>query len=76
MLCSVCSLGLVYRAGSPADTSCRTELGHGSNVRGLETQAIWDPRKKEFILHSPTLTASKWWNGECVRRSEAWFNAD
>lgn len=46
---------------------CRTELGHGSNVRGLECQARWDPNTKEFILHSPTLTASKWWNGTMGR---------
>jgi acyl-CoA oxidase len=45
----------------------QTELGHGSNVRGLELQARWDPKSKEFILHSPTLTASKWWNGALGR---------
>lgn len=45
----------------------RTELGHGSNVRGLELQAKWDPKTKEFVLHSPTLTASKWWNGTMGR---------
>ncbi|EOA92254.1 hypothetical protein ACJQWK_03762 [Exserohilum turcicum] len=45
----------------------QTELGHGSNVRGLETTAKWDPVKKEFEIHSPTLTASKWWNGSMGR---------
>lgn len=45
----------------------QTELGHGSNVRGLELEARWDPRTKEFVLHSPTLTASKWWNGSLGR---------
>ena len=45
----------------------QTEMGHGSNVRGLELQAKWDPTSKEFILHSPTLTASKWWNGALGR---------
>ena len=45
----------------------QTELGHGSNVRGIECQAIWDPKTKEFIIHSPTLTASKWWNGALGR---------
>ncbi|KAJ5722493.1 Acyl-CoA oxidase [Penicillium malachiteum] len=45
----------------------QTELGHGSNVRGLELEARWDPATKEFILHSPTLTASKWWNGSLGR---------
>ncbi|KAJ5916641.1 hypothetical protein N7504_000656 [Penicillium tannophilum] len=45
----------------------QTELGHGSNVRGLELEARWDPQTSEFILHSPTLTASKWWNGSLGR---------
>lgn len=45
----------------------QTELGHGSNVRGLELQAKWDLTTKEFVLHSPTLTASKWWNGALGR---------
>ncbi|RVX73199.1 hypothetical protein B0A52_02326 [Exophiala mesophila] len=41
----------------------QTELGHGSNVRGLETTATWNPDDKTFTLHSPHLTASKWWIG-------------
>ncbi|KAI7237104.1 acyl-CoA oxidase [Hortaea werneckii] len=45
----------------------QTELGHGSNVRGIECEARWCPQKKEFVLHSPTLTASKWWNGTMGR---------
>lgn len=45
----------------------QTELGHGSNVRGIECQAKWDPTNKQFIIHSPTITASKWWNGALGR---------
>lgn len=45
----------------------QTELGHGSNVKGIETEARWDPKTKEFIIHSPSLTASKWWNGSMGR---------
>ncbi|KAM0920534.1 hypothetical protein ACQ4PT_007478 [Festuca glaucescens] len=41
----------------------QTELGHGSNVQGLETTATFDPNTDEFIMHSPTLTSSKWWPG-------------
>lgn len=41
----------------------QTEMSHGSNVRGIELQAKWDQATKEFILHSPTLTSSKWWPG-------------
>ncbi|KAL1845759.1 hypothetical protein Plec18170_009562 [Paecilomyces lecythidis] len=45
----------------------QTELGHGSNVRGIELEARWETDAKEFVLHSPTLTASKWWNGSLGR---------
>ncbi|KAL4888901.1 acyl-CoA dehydrogenase/oxidase C-terminal [Aspergillus ambiguus] len=45
----------------------QTELGHGSNVRGLELEARWDQHAKQFVLHSPALTASKWWNGTLGR---------
>ncbi|KAL2802823.1 acyl-CoA dehydrogenase/oxidase [Aspergillus granulosus] len=45
----------------------QTELGHVSNVQGIELQARWDPSTKEFTLHSPTLTACKWWNGSLGR---------
>ncbi|CAN6374476.1 unnamed protein product [Urochloa humidicola] len=41
----------------------QTELGHGSNVQGLETTATFDPKTDEFLIHSPTLTSSKWWPG-------------
>lgn len=45
----------------------QTELGHGSNVRGLETTATWNSDDKTFTIHSPTLTASKWWIGSLGR---------
>lgn len=40
-----------------------TELGHGSNVAALETTATFDESTDEFIIHTPTLTATKWWIG-------------
>ncbi|KAI9199240.1 acyl-CoA dehydrogenase/oxidase C-terminal [Polychytrium aggregatum] len=40
-----------------------TELGHGSNVAGLETTATYDEASDEFVIHTPTLTATKWWIG-------------
>jgi acyl-CoA oxidase len=45
----------------------QTELGHGSNVRGIETFARYNPETREFTIHSPTLTAAKWWNGSLGR---------
>ncbi|KAA3439082.1 peroxisomal acyl-coenzyme A oxidase 1-like [Gossypium australe] len=36
----------------------QTELGHGSNVQGLETTATFDPETDEFVIHSPTLTSN------------------
>ncbi|XP_071144524.1 peroxisomal acyl-coenzyme A oxidase 1-like isoform X4 [Mytilus edulis] len=41
----------------------QTELGHGTFIRGLETTATYDPKTKEFILDSPTLTSKKYWPG-------------
>lgn len=38
----------------------QTELGHGSNVRALETTATFDPKQDAFVLHTPTLSATKW----------------
>lgn len=40
-----------------------TELGHGSNVRGIETQAVYDSNSEEFVIHTPTETAQKYWIG-------------
>ena len=36
-----------------------TEIGHGSNVRDIETTATYDPAAQQFDLHSPTFTAGK-----------------
>ncbi len=36
-----------------------TEIGHGSNVRDIETTAMYDPQTGEFDLHSPTFTSGK-----------------
>ncbi|KAJ3174259.1 fatty-acyl coenzyme A oxidase [Geranomyces variabilis] len=40
-----------------------TEIGHGSNVAGLETTATYDEMSDEFVIHTPSLTATKWWIG-------------
>lgn len=48
----------------------QTELGHGSNVQGLETTATYDKTTQEFVIHSPSLTASKWWIGGLGRSAD------
>ena len=52
--------------GTIIGTYAQTELGHGTFVRGLETTATFDPRTDEFIIHSPTVTSTKFWPGSLV----------
>ncbi|KAG9408602.1 hypothetical protein AC1031_020456 [Aphanomyces cochlioides] len=59
----------------------QTELGHGSNVQGIETTAHYDVKTQEFILNSPTLTSRKWWPGglgktanHCVLHARLFLN--
>eukprot|EP01064_Diplonema_japonicum_P002574 TRINITY_DN11637_c0_g2_i1.p1 TRINITY_DN11637_c0_g2~~TRINITY_DN11637_c0_g2_i1.p1 ORF type:complete len:801 (+),score=259.97 TRINITY_DN11637_c0_g2_i1:38-2404(+) len=40
----------------------QTELGHGSNVRGLQTIAEYNVEKQCFVLNTPTLQSMKFWN--------------
>ncbi|PHN01413.1 acyl-CoA dehydrogenase family protein [Flavilitoribacter nigricans] len=43
-----------------------TETGHGSNVRGLETTATYDPDTDEFIIDSPHRAAGKEYIGNAL----------
>lgn len=43
-----------------------TELGHGSNVRELETRAVYDPGADEFIVTTPRGSARKDWIGNAA----------
>jgi acyl-CoA oxidase len=36
-----------------------TEIGHGSNVQGLETTAVYHREGECFVLHSPSFSAGK-----------------
>ncbi|UMM15031.1 hypothetical protein L5515_002619 [Caenorhabditis briggsae] len=49
----------------------QTELGHGTNLRALETTATFDISTREFILNSPTITSLKWWPG-ALGKSANW----
>lgn len=40
-----------------------TELGHGSNVAGLQTTATYNPERQTFVINTPELSATKWWIG-------------
>lgn len=40
-----------------------TELGHGSDVREIKLKATYDPKTKEFVLHSDGYDSYKWWIG-------------
>ncbi|KAJ4975742.1 hypothetical protein NE237_000848 [Protea cynaroides] len=40
-----------------------TELGHGSNVRGIETITTYDSNTGEFVINTPCESAQKYWIG-------------
>ena len=42
----------------------QTELGHGTNIQGIETTATFDPKTDTIILNSPTISSYKFWPGE------------
>lgn len=42
----------------------QTEIGHGSNVAGIETRATFDEAKDEFVLQTPSPSATKFWPGD------------
>ncbi|KAF0289653.1 putative peroxisomal acyl-coenzyme A oxidase 1 [Amphibalanus amphitrite] len=55
-------LGDVFN-GTIVGTYAQTELSHGTFVRGLRTTATYDPASRTFDLHTPDVSAAKWWPG-------------
>lgn len=43
-----------------------TEIGHGSNLKGLETTSHYDPHLDCFIINSPTPSSKKCWIGNAA----------
>ena len=41
----------------------QTELAHGTNVQGIETTATLDKTTDEFVIHTPSIAAYKFWPG-------------
>jgi acyl-CoA oxidase len=58
---------------APHKYSAQTELGHGSNVRALETTATFLAESNgglpggSWVINSPTLTSAKFWPGTLGR---------
>ena len=48
-----------------------TEMGHGSNVRELETVAQFDPARGVFVLHTPSASGRKDWIGNAAEDARA-----
>ncbi|XP_030626194.1 acyl-coenzyme A oxidase-like protein isoform X1 [Chanos chanos] len=48
-----------------------TERGHGSNVRGILTEAHYDPATQEFIIHTPCEDAQKMYIGNAMKGNYA-----
>lgn len=48
----------------------QTELGHGSNIQGLETTAVYSTETQTFTLQSPGLSSAKFWIGGLGRTAD------
>ena len=68
---------LVQRAGDYRDYGCfaLTELTHGSNVRGILTEAHYDHKNQQFIINTPCEEGIKFWIGgaaQTANKSVVW----
>ncbi|XP_026330000.1 peroxisomal acyl-coenzyme A oxidase 3 [Hyposmocoma kahamanoa] len=44
-----------------------TEIAHGSDARLMRTTATYDPKHREFVIHTPDFEAAKCWVGNLGR---------
>jgi acyl-CoA oxidase len=72
---SIQELGTEYhhRKYLPKAAACQllggfamTEIGHGSNVQALETTAIYDSERRDFIINSPSYSSGKTFIGNAA----------
>jgi acyl-CoA oxidase len=72
---SIHQLGTEYhhRTYLPKAAACKifggfamTEIGHGSNVQALETTAVYDAERREFIINSPSHSSGKTFIGNAA----------
>ncbi len=47
-----------------------TEIGHGSNVQGIQTQAAYEPDSDCFVIDSPTYDSGKNYIGNAARDAQ------
>ncbi|KAB2612558.1 acyl-coenzyme A oxidase 3 [Pyrus ussuriensis x Pyrus communis] len=50
-----------------------SELGHGSNVRAIETVTTYDSNTGEFVISTPCESAQKYWIGAAANRFAAFM---
>ncbi|ERL85619.1 hypothetical protein D910_03038 [Dendroctonus ponderosae] len=51
------------RQGKVSGCFAMTEIGHGTNVKGMKTSATYLSESEEFELHTPDFLAAKCWAG-------------